>query len=280
MPNDLITLIADSGSTKTDWLLRQDNAVIARCQTQGFNPFMRPAADIAAAIRAELLTDIRFSAPDEIRFFGAGCRAEGCTVMEGALRTVWPAARSIEVASDLIGAARALCGRSDGIACILGTGSNSGLYLGGRLVKNVSPLGYILGDEGSGATLGRRLLGDVLKCQLPAAVCEDFNAAYNLTPDDIIRRVYREPSANRFLASFAPFLARHRTDTAVRELLIDEFSRFFIRNVAAYSRPDLPVSFAGSIAHFFAPELRQAAALQGFTVGQTLRSPLDAFAKM
>ena len=118
------------------------------------------------------------------------------------------------------------CGTDDGIACILGTGSNSGLYVGGKLVANVSPLGYILGDEGSGAVLGRRLLGDVLKRQLPQDVCLAFEKRYGLSADAIIQRVYREPMANRFLASFAPFLAAHREHPAIRALLADEFARF------------------------------------------------------
>lgn len=276
MTTEKLCLTADSGSTKTDWLLQKNDKTIARCTTQGMNPFMIGQTEIEAILRNELLNDERFAAATQISFYGAGCRGEGCDTMERALRAVWPEAESVTVGSDLLGAARALCGTGDGIACILGTGSNSGLYVGGELVKNVSPLGYILGDEGSGAVLGRRLLGDVLKQQLPQELCRAFDATYGLSADQIIQRVYREPLANRFLASFAPFLAAHREHPAIQALLADEFARFFERNILQYERPDLEVHFVGSIAYYFARELRTAAAQCGLTVGRILKAPLDA----
>ena len=142
------------------------------------------------------------------------------------------------------------------------------------MVHNVSPLGYVLGDEGSGAVLGRLLVGDVLKHQLPEEICSDFFATYSLTPDEVVRRVYREPMPNRFLASFAPFLHRHRSHPAVHALLLHEFRRFFLRNVAAYGRPDLPIGLVGSIAFFFRDEIAEAAAGCGMTIGKVLREPL------
>ena len=271
-----LLLTADSGSTKTDWLLQSGNVVIARCTTQGMNPFMIGQTEIETILRHELLTDERFEGVSHICFYGAGCRGKGCETMERALRSVWPQAERITVGSDLLGAARALCGTDDGIACILGTGSNSGLYVGGKLVANVSPLGYILGDEGSGAVLGCRLLGDVLKRQLPQDVCLAFEKRYGLSADAIIQRVYREPMANRFLASFVPFLAAHREHPAIQALLADEFARFFERNILQYERPDLPVHFVGSIAYVFADELRKAALRFGLTMGRILKAPLDA----
>lgn len=272
-----ILLIADSGSTKTDWVLQQGGKRLARIATQGINPFMLSVAEIEQVLRNELLTAPGFVMPTEVRFYGAGCRGSQCAVVEAALRSVLPQLTAVTVGSDLLGAACALFGAADGVACILGTGSNSGLFVGGELVQNVSPLGYILGDEGSGAVLGRRLVGDVLKRQLPASVCEAFEQTYQLTGDDIVQRVYKQPFANRFLASFAPFLAQHRHDAAVRELLIDEFERFFSRNVAAYQRPDLKVSFVGSIAHYFQPELQCAAQATGFSMGKVMKCPLDEF---
>lgn len=273
MSNPLI-LTVDSGSTKTDWLLQLGNHTTARRSTQGINPFMLQETEIEAIIRHELLTDERFGEVDEIHFYGAGCRGQQCENIERTLRTLWPRVKYITVGSDLIGAARALCD-GDGIACILGTGSNSCLYLQGKIVQNVSPLGYILGDEGSGAVLGRRLLGDILKKQLPEEVCMAFETTYHLSADYIIQHVYKEPFANRFLASFAPFLAAHRHEPAIHTLLVEEFSRFFTRNVAQYGRPDLKVSFVGSIAYYFREELQQAATNNGFKIGKIMRSPLD-----
>lgn len=269
-----ITLTADSGSTKTDWLLQQGNERLARITTQGINPFMLSKTEIETILQNELLSNASFVSPTEVCFYGAGCRGEQCQVVEAALRHVMPQLTSVVVGSDLLGAAKALFGNADGVACILGTGSNSGLFLGGELVQNVSPLGYVLGDEGSGAVLGKRLLGDVLKQQLPAELCQAFADTYQLTGDDIIQRVYKQPFANRFLASFAPFLAKHRNHAAIQTLLVDEFSRFFQRNVATYARPDLSVAFVGSIAYYFQHELQLAAQATGFKLGRIMKCPL------
>lgn len=270
-----VILIADSGSTKTDWLLRVGERNKARIATQGINPFMLSEEEIESILRNELLTNEEFICPTEIRFYGAGCRGAQCDVVASALRKAMPTAENVKVDSDLAGAAHALYGKADGIACILGTGSNSGLFVDGKIVENVSPLGFILGDEGSGAVLGRRLVGDVLKKQLPEHLCRAFEEAYHLTGDEIIRRTYKEPFPNRFLASFAPFLHAHRKDEAIAALLHEEFSRFFRRNVAAYQRPDLPVGFVGSVAWYFREEVAKAATDTGFKMGRIKRCPLD-----
>ena len=267
--------MADSGSTKTNWVLYDSTHKIAQRRTRGINPFMLDTIQIEQIIRKELCTDTRFNHLAEICFYGAGCRGEQSQIVKTALSHVWPEALSIIVHSDLVGAAHALFPDSDGIACILGTGSNSGLYIAGHLVENVSPLGFILGDEGSGAVLGRRLLGDVMKKQLPVSVQHDFWQNFAFTPDQIIQKVYRETMPNRFLASFAPFIHAHRNIPQVHDLLVDEFNRFFSRNIAQYERPDLPVSFIGSIAYFFADELQEAAHRAGFKVGTIKREPLD-----
>lgn len=268
-------LLADSGSTKTDWLIVTDGRAPLRIRTQGINPFMLSDGEVEQILRDELLSAEGFRLPMAVRFYGAGCRGEGTERMERIFRKLLPTATDVTVASDLEGTVQALIGDGSGIACILGTGSNSCLVVNGRTVANVSPLGYVLGDEGSGAVLGRRLVGDVLKEQLPEHVRKAFFEAYPLTGDEIIRRVYREPFGNRFLASFAPFLHAHREEPVVRALLLDEFTRFFRRNVLLYRRTDLPVSFTGSVAYHFRDELTQAAEACGCTVGRILQSPLD-----
>lgn len=278
-------LLADSGSTKTDWLLLCPSGAEARAVTAGLNPFMNTRETLTSVLQSDLLPALPFASEDgvvrepsakdmEVYFYGAGCRGTGTEDMTSALRAVFPEA-SLHVESDLLGAARAACREEEGIACILGTGSNSCLYDGHDIVQNVSPLGYILGDEGSGAVLGRRLIGDVLKHQLPAEVCQLFAAEYPDTVDDIIRRVYREPNANRYLASFAPFLGRHRDLKAVQGLIKDEFRRFFERNIAQYGHPEMPLNFVGSIAFFLRTELQTVAAEMGYRVGRILRSPIE-----
>ena len=268
-------LIADAGSTKTDWAVLAPDGGVSLISTQGINPFMLSADQIVGILQTELLPGMPGIAPAAVYFYGAGCAGAGIGVVEEALRRLFPATE-LNVASDLLGAARALCGHGDGIACILGTGSNSCLYLDGDIRANVSPLGFILGDEGSGAVLGRRLVGDVLKKQLPEALCQDFEKEYQLTAADIIHRVYRSPLPNRFLASFAPFLSRHRHEPAVQTLLEEEFARFFRRNVCTYRRPDLPVHFAGSIARHFQTEVFAAARSLGLQPGRIEAAPMAA----
>ncbi|MBR1712159.1 MAG: ATPase [Alloprevotella sp.] len=269
-------LIADSGSTKTDWLLLTEAGETVRCSTSGINPFMMSEAEIFNLLRTDLVPRLPHF-PACVHFYGAGCRDEAAQAVSRALQAAFTLSPTVcHVASDLLGAAHALCGTEPGIACILGTGSNSCLYDGAVILGNVSPLGYVLGDEGSGAVLGRRLLGDFFKGQLPADVAARFAEEYpDLTVSEAIRRVYREPFPNRFLASFAPFLGRHREHPALQQLIRNEFARFFQRNVAQYARPDLPVHFTGSIAFFLQAELRAVASGLGYRVGQVLRSPIE-----
>lgn len=270
-----IILIADSGSTKTDWLLCTDGTPLARFKTQGINPYMLSDSQISNILKEELLCKDGFVQPQKVRFYGAGCRGEQCQMLQRVLCKLMPQAIDVVVDSDLVGAAKALCDNADGIACIMGTGSNSCLYLNGKIMQNVSPLGYILGDEGSGAVLGKRLIGDLLKNQLPEDIKKAFFYCYHLTLDDIIRRVYKEPFANRFLATFAPFLHQHKENEAVRALLLDEFARFFKRNIDLYQRKDLNVSFVGSVAYYFQDELKMVAKAHGYNIGKILKSPLD-----
>lgn len=268
------SLIADSGSTKTTWAVTNAVQILSTFQTPGLNPYMLDDESLIAALRADLLPHIHGSIIGDIRFYGAGCRDEQIERMARALQTCVPGA-DVVVDSDLLGAAKALCGNTEGIACILGTGSNSCHYDGRRITANVAPLGFILGDEGSGASLGRRLVADVLKHQLPPAVCDRFHVAYPDTIAEIIAAVYRGPFPNRYLAAFAPFLKDNRDIPEVRALIAEEFTRFFRRNVAAYGRPDLPVHFVGSIALHFADILRESAAASGFTVGSIIGSPFE-----
>lgn len=270
-------LIADGGSTKTDWLLIHNQNILTRRTTRGLNPMLLNEDQIAQFVRTELLTNPLFAQAGQINYYGAGCRDKGSQRMHRALQTLWPLAEAIEVDSDLKGAARALLPSTNGIACILGTGSNSGLYIDGQIVQNTPPLGYLLGDEGSGAVLGRLLIGNVLKKQFPTSLCRAFESKYGLTADEIIERVYRQPQPNRFLASFAPFLYTYREEEAVHHLLITSFSAFFTRNIDAYNRHDLPVSFVGSIAYYFNTELHEAANVCHYHIDRIMQSPLDAF---
>jgi len=270
------TLTADGGSTKTTWRISRPDAPSDFITTRGLNPFMMSEEEIAKSIREGLAGKDGFTEADEICFFGAGCRGKGVVRMEKALAGIWPMAHKITVGSDIVGAATALFGtEGSGIACILGTGSNSCLYLDGKMAENVPPLGYILGDEGSGAVLGRRLAGDVFKRQLPTQLCEKFFAEHSLTADEIIERVYRQPLPNRYLASFVPFIVRHRKECSeLRQLVLEEFARFFKRNIDLYERPDLAVGFVGGVAFSLRDELCETATTCGYKISRILHEPL------
>lgn len=269
-------LIADSGSTKTDWCLCLNGQTIHRIQTQGINPYHQSEEAIAQVLNEELYPFIKnIKANTRVVFYGAGCANDtACTRVKKAIIECLGTADTT-IHSDLLGAARALCGHEEGIACVLGTGSNSCLYNGKEIIANIPPLGYILGDEGSSAVLGRRLVGDCLKNQLPENVRNEFLNEYNLTQEIILEKVYRQPLANRFLASLTPFLSKHREVVEVHRLLTESFTDFFVRNVKQYRRPWLPIHFVGSIAHAFSAELKEAAENLGMEIGIIEQSPIN-----
>jgi len=268
-----VTIIADSGSTKTDWLIGSK-----RISTQGINPIHQDDDTIIAILNNELLSHLSplTSHPQTIRFYGAGVRPEQEERMERLLAQVFPKATSIEAKSDMLGAARALCGKEEGLACILGTGANSCLFDGKHIIQNTPPLGYILGDEGSGAVMGRMFLNALYKNRLYEGAKEEFEQFFKLNMANVIERVYRQPMANRWLASLCPYIRQHLDQPSVQEVVVQNFRLFIRHNLAPYRRPHLPINAVGSVAHFFRPQLEQAAAAEGYTIGQILRSPLDA----
>jgi len=268
-----VTIIADSGSTKTDWLIGTK-----RISTQGINPIHQDDDTILAILNNELLSHLSplTSHPQTIRFYGAGVRPEQEERMERLLAQVFPKATSIEAKSDMLGAARALCGKEEGLACILGTGANSCLFDGKHIIQNTPPLGYILGDEGSGAVMGRMFLNALYKNRLYEGAKEEFEQFLKLNMANVIERVYRQPMANRWLASLCPYIRQHLDQPSVQEVVVQNFQLFIRHNLAPYRRPHLPINAVGSVAHFFRPQLEQAAAAEGYTIGQILRSPLDA----
>ncbi len=277
-------IIADSGSTKTDWCAvdKNDGLVKVNVQTSGINPIHQKDEDIRVVLEKELLPalgeqDIVFNV-DEVFFYGAGCIPETHLRMKSLIGSIFPEDVKVEVATDLLGAARALCGCTEGIACILGTGANSCLYDGNGIVDNVPPLGYILGDEGSGAVLGKLFLNALLKRDLPKELGDLYFKESGLTYSDIIENVYRKPLANRFMAGIAKFIACHKDDFPMLcNLVMDNFHSFFRKNVVKYKtlESDCPVSAVGSIAWFFREELREVATLEGFTLGTVCRAPMD-----
>ncbi len=267
-------LIADSGSTKTDWCVVENGEFILRFKTRGMNPFFQTEEEIGKEIEAGLLPSLKDFEPSAIYFYGAGCAfPEKNNMIRRAVNRYLSV--PVEVGSDLLAAARALCGDQPGIACIMGTGSNSCYYDGREIVKSVSPLGFILGDEGSGAVLGKLLIGDVLKDQLSPALKDQFLTQYELTPALIMDKVYRQPFPNRFLAGFSPFIREHLDEPAIWELVTRSFLAFFTRNVKQYDYFELPVHLVGSVAWYYQDILKEIAFDLGIRLGTIARSPME-----
>ena len=252
-----MVLIADCGSTKIDWCVLNGDKLEKRFFSTGVNALLMPEEKIRETFEKELAPEVKDFSIDEVYYYGAGCLSdEICSNVSRSIAACVPGAKTISVNSDLLAAARALCGTEPGIACILGTGSNSCYYDGKEIKGNVSPLGYILGDEGSGAVLGKLLVGDVLKNQLPKALCEKFLKEYNLDRMAIIE----EP--------------------AIHRLVLNAFKAFFVRNIENYEGyKQLPVSFVGSVAHYYRDVLGEAAKALDITIGNIIKSPMEGLLK-
>ncbi|MDR0537505.1 MAG: ATPase [Tannerellaceae bacterium] len=243
-------LVVDAGSTKTCWCAAENGKPLVRTVTAGLNPLFISENDMEEEIRKNVLAHFDMDDCSAVYFYGAGCLPEKLAPMQRLLRRCLNV-ENVEVGSDMLGAARGLAGSEPAVVCIMGTGSNSCYYDGERIVKSVSPLGYILGDEGSGAVLGKLLLGDMLKNQFSQEFTEKFFCKYGFSQADIIESVYRKPFPNRFLASFAPFLAENLDNPQVWDLVKGSFVSFIRRNVLQYDCSDVPVHFVGSVAYHF-----------------------------
>lgn len=270
-----MTLIADCGSTKTDWVLCNGGNIIARAKTQGLNPTHQESDEIYEILSAELPDEIKSVTPDNIYFYGAGCAYDiANNRMRKALEGIFTT-KQIEINSDLLAAARALCKHEEGIACILGTGSNSCLFDGEKIVENTPSLGYILGDEGSGAHLGRQLLSDCLKHQLPQSLREKFFKQYNLDIATILEKTYHSSLPNRWLAGFTPFLSENKNIPEIKIMLKYCFTQFFQRNTMVYRRSWLPIHIIGNVGLNFSDEIRETAESLGLSVGNIEASPME-----
>ena len=268
-------LIAESGSTKTDWLFISSDGTQTELHTDGINPARDARDNIYNVLYHDLLTQLpQAEAPQAVYFYGAGCIEPFSRNVKSVIEELFPGCHA-EVESDLLGAARAVCGHEPGIACILGTGSNSCLYDGKDIVKHTPPLGYILGDEGSGSYLGKMLLNGLFKGTLPEALKEDFCNEYQLSMPDIIERVYRLPAANAFLASLVPFIAKHRTNPDIHNMLVEVFCLFIERNIAIYGHKEMPINCVGGVAYQFEDELKEAAKEKDMQIGRILRRPIE-----
>lgn len=272
-------LIADSGSTKTAWKLIGHSSEIKNINTPGINPFFRTEEDIYKELKCLLFPETGTQI-HEIFFYGAGIvNDEKGSIIRSALNRIYPEV-SIETHSDVLGAAKALFGDHAGIACILGTGSNACLYDGTQITKGISPLGFILGDEGSGAVMGRKLLGDYFKDVMPPSLREEFEKCFGLTREEALNRVYRAERPNQFLSQFVPFLSEHSNSAYCQEFVQQNFMEFFERNVSKLPNyMNYRIGFVGSVAYYFSQILKNTAICFGFEEPIILKDPIDGLEK-
>lgn len=269
-------IIFDCGSTKTSVaLIAHDRQPHYTDLAGGYNAMSGGDTELHSLIAA--CDDIMAACGNisEVHFYGAGCATpQACARVSSQLGKLFTSAE-INVSTDMLGAARAVCGHTAGIVGILGTGSNSCTYDGTGITANVSPLGYILGDEGSGAVLGRLFLGMLLKNRFPAPLRQKFEERYHMDTPDIITRVYRAPQPNAFLASFAPFIAENSYLPEVSAFLFNEFTRYVTHNLMNYpSYPTLPVHLVGSIAIHFRTHIEKAVHASGGRIGNVTNAPI------
>jgi N-acetylglucosamine kinase-like BadF-type ATPase len=267
-------LIADSGATKTNWNLVCRDKIAGTCTTGGINPFQIGLDEIVHLLETEFTLPRTCIA--QIWFYGAGCAfADKNRIVSDALSKFFSVSE-MEVNSDLLAAARSLCGAQPGIACIMGTGSNSCYYDGQKIVQNVSSLGYVLGDEGSGNALGKKLLSDVLKNLLPEEIRKIFFDTYPVATGEILDHIYRKPFPNRYLAQYARFVSENIAFPEMQTLASACFRDFFSRNVMQYkAAQQLPVHFTGSIAFYFSEIIKEIAGEFGLTVGKISKEPME-----
>lgn len=267
-------LIADSGGSKTDWRLIDNSGSVGQANAPGFNPYYQPIEDLKKSVQELLLPKINEDV-DKIFFYGAGVSSvKNQLTIKSAFLEFFPGAH-IEIGWDLLAAARALCGHEPGIACIMGTGSNSCLYDGGKITANVANLGWILADEGSGANIGRKFLVDYLREVMPEHLRNQFRERYPLSREEFLEKVYQQERPSAFLASFTKFIFQHLKDPYCYQLIYKSFAEFYENNVMKYENyQNLKVHFTGSIAFYFSDVLRQVANDKGITVKNILEGPI------
>ena len=266
-------IIAESSSTRTEWALVEDGEIVEHAFTEGLNPYFQTRREISHSIRLELPEVFFRKRWEHVYYYGAGCaNADKNKIMESSLVAQFKTPVTVE--SDLLGAARGLLVDEPGLACILGTGSNSCLYDGNKIVQNVRPLGFVLGDEGSGAYMGKMFVGDCLKNIAPRHLIDQFFSSLDISYDHIMDAVYSNPFPNRALARYAHFLSEHLYDEYVYQIVYSAFMRFFTRNIAAYPYKSHSICFVGSVAVMYADILKRVASDFGVEIKKIVRNSM------
>lgn len=271
----VVKLIADSGATKAEWCLLTEGKK-KTFFTQGISPYFLNTEQITDLLTKELKPHLKNTPIEEIYYYGTGCaNVTNAKSVKTAIGKVFAGAR-IEVTHDLMAAARALCGRQKGIACILGTGSNSCYYDGRKIVKNSPGLGYVLGDEGSGAYLGKKVIQYYLYGTFDDELRGRFDLTYTTNPTEILESVYKKPLPNRYLAGFARFLAENRGHYMIENIIEDGLNDFFFNHLCKYKEVwTLPVNFTGGVAFGFKDVLQHLCGNYEFELGKVMKNPME-----
>lgn len=274
-----IQLIVDSGSTKAEWCLL-DGQKKRKIVTQGISPYFLTSMQIRSILEKELLPGLKGLVPDIIHFYGTGCsNPVNISIIKQALRKLFAGAE-LKITSDIMGAAKALCGNEKGVACILGTGSNSCYYDGKKIVSNSPGLGFILGDEGSGAYMGKKVIQYFLYNTFDPDLMDRFIAKYHTDSATIRDAVYRQPLPNRYLAGFVDFLIENRGHFMVENIIEDSFNDFFFTHICKYKESwTLPIHFTGSVAYGFKDVLKEMCQSYVLELGNVLKQPMDGLIK-
>lgn len=267
-------LVADSGSSKIDWRLLDGDGSIRQATTPGFNPYYQPLDHLKSSIRDSLVPAVNGTVK-RIFYYGTGVSSpRNQELVRSAFLEFFPGA-SVDIEWDLLAAARALCGQERGIACIVGTGSNSCLYDGNKIIGQVANLGWILADEGSGSSLGKALLVDYLREKMPEGLAKQFKQRFPFTREEFLEKIYQQEKPSTFLATFSKFIFQHIKDPYCYKLVYQGFSEFFENNVMKYADYQRTrVHFVGSIAFYYSDLLRQVASDKGVTVKNILETPI------
>ena len=266
-------LIAESSTTRTDWAHVEGAEIVEHAYTTGLNPYFQSRREISHSIRLELPEVFFRRKLEHVYFYGAGCaNTEKCKIMESSLVAQFKTPVTVE--SDLLGAARGLLVREPGLACILSTGSNSCLYNGLEIEKTVAPLGFILGDEGSGAYMGKRMIADMLKGLAPRDLTEAFFEKNNVTPNMLLDEVYSNKLPSKLLSQYSVFLRENLDNSYCYRLVYNAFMEFFTRNIISYDYTGIPLSFVGSVCVMYQPILLKVASDFGAQIKKIIRNSM------